>query len=94
VEKQTRETQHVGGAAHRGRRGAGVAPSPPDAPKRDGISLKSVAHPPGLIDQMAEAIRSGKLSTKKSRAPAGSFDRKAYQREYMRNRRRAEKGAQ
>jgi hypothetical protein len=32
-------------------------------------------------------------TSKKSRAPAGSFDRKAYQRDYMR-RRRAEKGAQ
>ncbi len=27
----------------------------------DGIALTSIEHPPGLIDQMADAIRSGKL---------------------------------
>lgn len=27
----------------------------------DGISLSSMAHPDGLIDKMADAIRSGKL---------------------------------
>ena len=28
----------------------------------DGIALTSMEHPPGLIDKMADAIRSGKLS--------------------------------
>lgn len=30
-------------------------------PVGDGIALTSMAHPPGLIDKIADAIRSGKL---------------------------------
>jgi hypothetical protein len=33
-------------------------------PIGDGVALTTIAHPPGLIDAMAEAIRSGKLSLK------------------------------
>lgn len=33
-------------------------------PSGDGIALTSMAHPPGLIDEIAGAIRSGKLSLK------------------------------
>ena len=60
----------------------GVAPDPSDAKPKglkitsrlklkkssgDGVALTSMAHPPGLIDQMAEAIKSGKLSLKRGR---------------------------
>lgn len=37
----------------------------------DGVALKSMAHPPGLIDAMAEAIKSGKLSLKPGRPRLG-----------------------
>ena len=30
----------------------------------DGVALKTIEHPPGLIDEIAGAIRSGKLSLK------------------------------
>jgi hypothetical protein len=33
----------------------------------DGVALKSMAHPPGAIEKMAEAIRSGKLNAKRGR---------------------------
>jgi hypothetical protein len=33
----------------------------------DGVALTSIAHPPGLIDKIADAIKSGKLSLKRGR---------------------------
>ena len=39
----------------------------PVEPLGDGIALTSIAHPPGLIEKMADAIRSGKLSLKRGR---------------------------
>jgi hypothetical protein len=60
----------------------GVAPGPSEAkskglkiasspklkpPSGDGVALTSMAHPPGLIDKMDKAIKSGKLSLKRGR---------------------------
>jgi hypothetical protein len=36
-------------------------------PIGDGVALTSMAHPPGLIDKIADAIKSGKLSLKRGR---------------------------
>ena len=36
-------------------------------PAGDGVALTSMAHPPGLIDKIADAIKSGKLSLKRGR---------------------------
>jgi hypothetical protein len=56
----------------------------------DGIEFQSMAHPPGLIDELANAIMSGKLSLKKRGRPRKTgegFDKAAWQRDYMRKRR-------
>lgn len=39
----------------------------PSEPIGDGVALMSMAHPSGLIDKIAEAISSGKLSLKRGR---------------------------
>lgn len=63
-------------------------------PADDGVALMSIAHPLGLIDKIADAIKDGRLALvrtpKKKRAPRGTFDRTAYQRELMRKRRQKE----
>lgn len=52
------------GAAKRGLR---VPPLKSHGPVGDGVALTSIAHPPGLIDEIAGAIQSGKLSLKRGR---------------------------
>lgn len=43
-----------------------TAPGPIYGPRHpDGVMLTSIEHPPGLIDALADAIRSGKLSLKR-----------------------------
>jgi len=37
----------------------------------DGVALTSMAHPDGLIDKMADAIKSGKLTLKRGRPRIG-----------------------
>jgi hypothetical protein len=73
-----------GGGAARGKsdpappeakRGLRVPALKSHAPIGDGIALTSIAHP---------------APTKRKRAPKGTFDRTAYQREYMRKRRKKE----
>ena len=50
----------------------------------DGVSLTSMEHPAGLIEEIAGAIRDWRLSTvPRKRGAWGTFDRVAYQREYM-----------
>jgi hypothetical protein len=56
----------------------------------DGVALQSMAHPPGLIEKMAEAITAGKLSLNKRGRPRkteAGFDKTEWQRDYMRKRR-------
>lgn len=40
-------------------------------PIGDGVALTSMVHPPGLIDALADAIRSGKLNLKRGRPRIG-----------------------
>ena len=45
-------------------RGLRIKPKPQSVePSGDGIALTSIAHPPELIEKMADAIRSGKLKS-------------------------------
>jgi hypothetical protein len=55
----------------------GIKAGPPEDP--DGVSLTSMAHPPGLIDQMAEAIKGGKLSLKRGRPKKGEVRDKPWE---------------
>jgi hypothetical protein len=48
----------------------------------DGIALTSIAHPPGLINKIADAIRTGKLPATPTKP---KFDRAEYHRNYMRD---------
>jgi hypothetical protein len=40
-------------------------------PIGEGVALTSMAHPPALIDKIADAIRSGKLTTKPNKLKRG-----------------------
>src|SRR4030095_5136442 len=86
-----REARHAD--TNRGLRVSPPAPRNPDDEAGDGVMLESIAHPPGLIDDIADAIQSGKLSLKKRGRPRKTedgFDKAAWQREYMRKKRAKE----
>jgi hypothetical protein len=50
-------------------------PKPKGEPVGDGVALTSIQHPPGLIEKMADALSSGKLSLKRGRPLAKDADK-------------------
>jgi hypothetical protein len=49
----------------RANKGLRIKSREPSKSVGDGVALKSVAHPPGAIEKLAEAIVSGKLPLKR-----------------------------